>query len=160
MTIAKKPARTAHVCSMLYLSAIREQRMSAASRGSSPISSGGRLLVATAIAYLFLSWPLRRTGSTEPAMSNQAVESAVAEPGANFESLLRENRVFLPPAAFAARAAIGSAAGLGRHLYARSVADPAAFWAEAAGELDWFAPWATVLAGTGAGGDLVQPAAS
>jgi acetyl-CoA synthetase len=32
-------------------------------------------------------------------------------------------------------------------MYRRSVDDPKAFWAEAAGELDWFAPWTEVQTG-------------
>ena len=30
-------------------------------------------------------------------------------------------------------------------MYRRSIDEPAAFWAEAAGELEWFAPWVRVL---------------
>ena len=30
-------------------------------------------------------------------------------------------------------------------MYRRSVEQPEEFWAEAAGELDWFAPWTKVL---------------
>ena len=63
-----------------------------------------------------------------------------------FESLLREDRVFPPPAAFAARARIGSKAEY-EQMYARSIADPEGFWAEAAAELDWFTPWDKVLDG-------------
>jgi acetyl-CoA synthetase len=64
-----------------------------------------------------------------------------------FESLLREDRVFAPPAAFAARARIGSVEAY-EQMYARSIADPEGFWAEAAAELDWFTPWDKVLDGT------------
>ncbi len=62
------------------------------------------------------------------------------------ESLLRENRVFQPPAEFAAKARVGSVAQY-EEIYQRSVEDPEAFWAEAAGELEWFAPWSEVLTG-------------
>jgi acetyl-CoA synthetase len=62
------------------------------------------------------------------------------------ESLLRENRVFQPPAEFAAKARIGSAEQY-EAMYRRSVEQPEAFWAEAAGELEWFAPWDKVLDG-------------
>jgi acetyl-CoA synthetase len=62
------------------------------------------------------------------------------------ESLLRENRVFPPPAEFAAKAHIKSLAEY-EALYKRSVDDPEGFWAEVAGELDWFTPWAKVLEG-------------
>ncbi|HEY4379863.1 MAG TPA: acetate--CoA ligase [Acidobacteriaceae bacterium] len=62
------------------------------------------------------------------------------------ESLLRENRVFPPPAKFAAEALIGSLEQY-EAMYQRSVEKPEEFWAEAAGELDWFAPWDKVLEG-------------
>jgi acetyl-CoA synthetase len=62
------------------------------------------------------------------------------------ESLLRENRVFPPPAEFAAKAHIKSLEDY-EAMYQRSVADPQAFWAEAAGELEWFTPWTEVLTG-------------
>ncbi len=58
--------------------------------------------------------------------------------------MLRENRVFPPPAEFAAKAHVGSLAAY-EELYARSVADPEAFWAGVAKELHWFAPWTKVL---------------
>ncbi len=54
-----------------------------------------------------------------------------------FESVLRENRLFPPPAEFAAKAWIGSEAEYER-VYRRSVEDPEGFWAEAASELEWF----------------------
>jgi acetyl-CoA synthetase len=67
----------------------------------------------------------------------------------SFESLLREDRVFPPPAEFAAKARIGSRAEYDE-MYRRSVEEPDAFWAEAAAELDWMAPWSSVLTGFGA----------
>jgi acetyl-CoA synthetase len=66
----------------------------------------------------------------------------------NFESLLREDRVFPPPAAFAAKSRIGSEQEY-EQMYRRSVEDPEGFWAEAAGELEWFQPWTKVLEGEG-----------
>jgi len=66
--------------------------------------------------------------------------------GTNMESLLRENRVFQPPADFAAKARVGSVEQY-EAMYRRSVEQPEAFWAEAAGELEWFAPWEKVLDG-------------
>jgi acetyl-CoA synthetase len=66
--------------------------------------------------------------------------------GTNVESLLRENRVFPPPAEFAAKARVGSLEEY-EALYRRSVEDPEAFWAEAARELEWFSPWKKVLSG-------------
>jgi acetyl-CoA synthetase len=62
------------------------------------------------------------------------------------ESLLREDRVFPPPAEFAAKAWIKNEAEY-EAMYRRSVDDPEGFWAEAAGELEWFAPWKKVLDG-------------
>src|ERR1700760_130312 len=61
-----------------------------------------------------------------------------------FESMLRENRLFPPPAEFAAKAWIRSEAEY-EQLYRRSVEDPESFWAEAAGEIEWFRPWTTVV---------------
>jgi acetyl-CoA synthetase len=61
-----------------------------------------------------------------------------------FQSLMREDRVFPPPADFAAKAWLGSEAEYDA-MYARSVTDPEGFWAEAASELDWFTPWTKVL---------------
>ncbi len=64
--------------------------------------------------------------------------------GQDLSSILREDRVFPPQAEFAARAHVASLDEY-RAIYARSIADPEAFWAEAAAELDWFAPWTKVL---------------
>lgn len=87
----------------------------------------------------------RRIVSTTPATpaGNPSPEST------GFESLLREDRLFPPPAEFAARARIGSEAEY-EAMYRRSVDDPAGFWGEAAGELEWFTPWTNVLEGNGA----------
>jgi acetyl-CoA synthetase len=63
------------------------------------------------------------------------------------ESLLRENRVFQPPEEFASKAHIKSEAEY-EAMYRRSVDQPEAFWAEAASELEWFAPWGKVLDGS------------
>ncbi|MDR3734708.1 MAG: acetate--CoA ligase [Acidobacteriaceae bacterium] len=64
----------------------------------------------------------------------------------NMESLLREDRVFPPPAEFAAKAHIQSLAEY-EALYAQSIGDPEAFWAKAASDLDWFTPWTKVFDG-------------
>jgi len=66
--------------------------------------------------------------------------------GTNMESLLRENRVFPPAGEFSAKAHIKSLDEY-EAMYRRSVEDPEGFWAEAAGELEWFAPWEKVLDG-------------
>ncbi len=81
-----------------------------------------------------------------------APESPVAEKqgtSMNFESLMREDRLFPPPAEFAAKAWIGSEAAYDA-MYQRSVDEPEAFWAEMAAELEWFTPWTNVLEGEGA----------
>lgn len=65
----------------------------------------------------------------------------------NFSSLLRENRVFPPPAEFSAKAHVTSEAEYDS-MYARSVDDPEGFWGDAASELEWFKPWDKVLEGT------------
>ena len=62
----------------------------------------------------------------------------------NLDSTLRENRVFPVPEDFAAHAHVKSLAEY-EELYARSVADPEAFWASIAKELHWFEPWTKVL---------------
>ncbi len=62
----------------------------------------------------------------------------------DFHSLLREERVFHPPADFAARAHLRHMEDYDR-MYQRSVDAPEEFWAEVAGELQWFEPWQQVL---------------
>ena len=62
----------------------------------------------------------------------------------NLDSTLREDREFPPPEEFAAKAHVRSLAEY-EELYARSIADPEAFWESAARELHWFAPWTKVL---------------
>ncbi len=63
---------------------------------------------------------------------------------AHFSSMLRENRVFPPPAEFAAKARIGSMEEY-EAMYKRSIEDPEGFWGEAARELHWFKPFTQVL---------------
>ena len=62
----------------------------------------------------------------------------------DLHSLLREERVFHPPADFVARAQIRRMEDYD-HLYRRSVDAPEEFWAEVAKELHWFEPWQHVL---------------
>ena len=76
-------------------------------------------------------------------MSMETLSASIAS-GQNLQSILRENRVFSPDAGFAAKAHVQSLEEY-RAIYARSIADPEAFWAEAARELDWFQPWSRVL---------------
>jgi acetyl-CoA synthetase len=61
-----------------------------------------------------------------------------------FDSVLREDRVFPPPAEFAKRARVKSLDEY-KSLYARSIADPEKFWAGIAEELPWFERWSKVL---------------
>jgi acetyl-CoA synthetase len=74
-------------------------------------------------------------------------EIEIANPDV-FQSLMREDRVFPPPAEFAAKAWIGSEAEYER-MYRRSVEDPEGFWGDAASELEWFRKWDQVLDGSG-----------
>lgn len=74
---------------------------------------------------------------------------ATSAPSLNFESLMREDRLFPPPAEFSARAWIKSEAEYDA-MYRRSIEQPEQFWAEIAGELEWFQPWQQVLEGFGA----------
>ncbi len=60
------------------------------------------------------------------------------------ESLLHEDRLFEPPAAFAEAAHIKSRADYDR-IRADALADPEGFWAGIAGELSWFKGWDRVL---------------
>lgn len=61
----------------------------------------------------------------------------------NIESLQHEDRVFPPPADFAARANLNSEEL--ERLRAEASADPEAYWARMADELHWFKKWNTVL---------------
>ena len=61
----------------------------------------------------------------------------MAEP--TIEAYYLEDRTFPPPPEFAANALVDD-----RSLYERADADPEAFWAEQAGELEWFEPWTSV----------------
>src|SRR3984893_9410400 len=62
----------------------------------------------------------------------------------NLSSILREHRLFLPPAEFAAQAHVKSLEEY-ESLYRRSIQDPDSFWAEIARDLHWFTPWTRVL---------------
>jgi acetyl-CoA synthetase len=73
-----------------------------------------------------------------------ASHSLPTVPSQDLESTLREDRVFPPPPEFSAQAHIPSLEAY-EALYARSIADPDAFWAEAASELHWFEKWSKVL---------------
>ena len=68
----------------------------------------------------------------------------MSDPLQNIESHLVENRVFPPPAEFAAKARVPSLAEY-EALYKLSIEQPEAFWTKEASELLWRAPWSTVL---------------
>ncbi len=70
--------------------------------------------------------------------------SSATSSNPHLDSILRENRVFPPPAEFAAKAHVKSLAEY-EQIYRRSVEDPEGFWADAARELHWFQPWNKVL---------------
>jgi acetyl-CoA synthetase len=82
--------------------------------------------------------------------SGTAAETKSAMDNNTLQSVLRENRVFQPPAEFAKKAWVKSEAEY-ELMYRASVEDPEKFWAEAAGELEWFQPWEKVIDGEGPG---------
>src|SRR5262245_46131898 len=63
---------------------------------------------------------------------------------AAIDSVLREDRVFPPPAAFSQTAHVASRARYDE-LYRRSIDDPDTFWSEQARQLRWLSPWQRVL---------------
>ena len=67
------------------------------------------------------------------------MQNAPTSASGTIDALLQETRKFPPPADFAARAAAKP------EIYERAKADPEAFWAEMAKELDWAKPWQRVL---------------
>jgi acetyl-CoA synthetase len=69
-------------------------------------------------------------------------EDEMSQPDIN--SLLKEDRVFTPPAKFSAAAHIKNREEYDR-IYQRSVDDPEGFWAEIAADLHWFKKWDKVL---------------
>ncbi len=81
----------------------------------------------------------------DPNAPSSAAVPATVSP-ATFHSLLREDRLFPPPAGFSKEAWVSSPEAYNR-LYQQSIADPVAFWGEAAKGLDWITPWETVLQG-------------
>lgn len=82
-------------------------------------------------------------GAPAPARMSEAQTSPAAS--TTIESVLQEQRVFEPPAALAAGAAIGSLEAY-RQVAAQAQQDPDQFWGEAARrELHWFEPFHTVL---------------
>ena len=66
---------------------------------------------------------------------------------ASVVSLLKEDRVFAPTAAQAASLGGAYCGSLDEYRvqHARSLADPAGFWAEVAADFEWFTPWTSVV---------------
>jgi acetyl-CoA synthetase len=64
--------------------------------------------------------------------------------GDQIHSVLKEDRVFPPPAEFSSRAHVPSAAAL-QALRHEAKTDPEGFWARIARDLHWYAPWRRVL---------------
>jgi acetyl-CoA synthetase len=62
---------------------------------------------------------------------------------ADIESVLKEQRLFPPPAGFSQRAHLGAAEY--ERLSRLADEQPEAFWADIAAELEWFSPWRAVL---------------
>src|SRR3989344_7018138 len=59
-------------------------------------------------------------------------------------SILKENRIFNPSRDFSKKANIKSMEEYEK-LYKESIRNPEKFWAEKAGQLEWFKKWKTVL---------------
>lgn len=78
---------------------------------------------------------------------NDERSAAGAVESAGIESILRENRVFNPPANFSQQVGGAYIKSLDdyRAMYQRSIQDPETFWSGIAKELDWFKPWTKVL---------------
>ncbi len=72
------------------------------------------------------------------------MDSRAPKSQGNITSILKEKRVFAPGAEFSERAHISSFAQY-QELYKKSIINPEEFWAEIAGELDWFEKWNKVL---------------
>ncbi len=71
----------------------------------------------------------------------------MTQPGnQNIQSSLKETRTFAPPATFSANAHISSEQQY-EAMWNRAKDDPAGFWGEMAGNLDWFRRWDSVLQG-------------
>jgi len=63
-----------------------------------------------------------------------------------FDSMMEETRVFEPPVALSRGAYVKNLAEY-EQIYKRSIEDPQGFWAEKAGQLEWFKKWDEVMGG-------------
>jgi hypothetical protein len=71
----------------------------------------------------------------------------MSQPGSqSIQSVLKETRTFAPPATFSANAHISSEQQY-EAMWNRAKDDPAGFWGEMAGNLEWFRKWDTVIQG-------------
>lgn len=71
----------------------------------------------------------------------------MSQPGSqSIQSVLKETRSFAPPATFSANAHISSEQQY-EAMWHRAKDDPAGFWGEMAGNLEWFRKWDTVIQG-------------
>ena len=69
-----------------------------------------------------------------------ATDAAIGQTGGAIDAFLQEERRYPPSPEFVAQANWNDPA-----IYERAEADPEAFWAEQAKNIDWFAPWDKVL---------------
>jgi acetyl-CoA synthetase len=67
----------------------------------------------------------------------------MTSPQATIESILKEQRLFPPPAEFVEKARVNAQEY--ERLQEWAQRDPEGFWAEQAKILDWFTPWSQVL---------------
>jgi acetyl-CoA synthetase len=65
-------------------------------------------------------------------------------PESTITSMMEEKRIFYPPKGLSEKAYIKSMDEY-KKIYQKSIADPAAFWGEMAGQLDWYKKWDKVL---------------
>lgn len=82
-----------------------------------------------------------------PASADPCSTLTVMTGSASIKSVLLEDRVFPPPADFAARMGTVHVPDMDayRAMHERSIRDPEGFWGEVAKEFHWFTPWNKVL---------------
>ena len=77
-------------------------------------------------------------------MNPPKIAGMAARKSGQIVNVMKEGRLFPPPAEFAAKARIGSLAEYER-MWEEAAADPEGFWGRLAGELHWFKPYEKVL---------------